>query len=113
MREEEQKNYKSMAQNRMKQHQDERRKIQERTQELEKKKQEEREKEKERQRPKEVPKQAVIPEGKLEKTKNETQAEFIKRQALFNLTRSKKKPTAYKAHTISKKYTIILSSLND
>lgn len=101
MREEEQKNYKIMAEHRMKAHQKEREKLREKAMEIERKKQEQREKE--REKLKEVPKQAVWESGKLEKKRDETQADFAKRQALFNLTKLKKKPNVFRAHTISKK----------
>lgn len=103
MREEEQKNYKAMAERRLKQHHDERKKLREKARELERKKQEERRKEKERERLQGVPKQAAWEPGKLTKRPDETQADFAKRQALFNLPKYKKKPNAFRSHTISKK----------
>lgn len=104
MRDEEKKNYKEMAANVYKQHEDERKKFKDKAAELEKKKREEKENEKERERQlkREATKQAKW-DGKIHRKKDETQAEFTKRLALFNLPKAKKKPNVFRSHTIIKK----------
>ncbi len=103
MRDEEKKNYKEIAERKFKPQEDYREKLKAKIAALEKKKKDDKENEREKQLMKETAKQAAWGTGKLQKKKDESQADFTKRLALFNLPKAKKKPNAFRSHSIFKK----------